>query len=154
MMGEGGGETRPIVFRVEPQAGAEDQAELESDEPDAARGGDGLDAGAQMGGVILGAVEQHRAAVADREATECRSAARDTDGEVEREPGLAALGSATDQPHAQLGPQPLDQPARVLGIGLDRRRRSYRQPLRRGLVRHGGVPSAPAQPRACGSSRP
>src|SRR5512143_910855 len=58
VMSERGGEARPVALEIEPQAGAQDEVEVEPEKPETAGGGDGLYAGAQVRG---GPGEPHRA---------------------------------------------------------------------------------------------
>ena len=83
---------------------------------------------------VLGGVEQHAPGPAHREAAQARGAGGDRDGHVEREKRLAALGLAADDADGLLGPQPLDEPAVLLGPdgealgGLDRQDAHRRRP--------------------------
>lgn len=152
---EGGAQPGAIARGIEAEGRCDDQAEVEVAEPEAACGRDGGEARAQVGGRLLGAVEEHRPRLRHGEVAEGRGAARDRDGEIEGEPGLAALRGTPDHADALRAPEALDEPgapgalARHRGGGEDGQRLDAR-----GVTGHGGAPGGRSRPRACGSSRP
>src|SRR5208282_4269871 len=66
------------------------------------------------GGGVLGHVEHHRAWVLDGEAAQTGCAAGDRDGQVEGEPGLAALGCSAEDADGGASPERRDEP--LLGV--------------------------------------
>ena len=89
---------------------------------------------------VLGGEEQDAPAPDDGEAAQARRPRRDGDGHVEREKRLAALRLAADDADGLVGPQPLDEPALLLGAGVElvgaadgqRGHRPLRSAVRRG----------------------
>ena len=82
---------------------------------------------------VLGGIEQDAAGPCDREAAQAGGSGGDGDGQIEGEEGFAAFGLAADDADGFLGPQPLDEPAPLLGsLGetpgrLDRKLRHRRR---------------------------
>ena len=58
---------------------------------------------------------QNAAGAAHREAVRIGDAGSDGDGEIEGEEGFAAFGLAADDADGFVGPQPIDEPALLLG---------------------------------------
>src|SRR5438094_7156888 len=97
---EGGTQAGAIARGIETEGRRDDEAEVEIAEAEAAGGGDRREARAQVGGGVLGAVEEDGAGLRPGEATERRGAGRDRDRDVEGEPGLPDLGGAADHADA------------------------------------------------------
>jgi hypothetical protein len=76
---------------------------------------------------VLGCVQQHRARLGDREATQRRAAGSDRDGEIESQERLAALGLAAHDAHGLLSPQLVEQEASRRRPGLELRREAHGQ---------------------------
>ena len=89
-----------IARGIETEGRRDDEAEVEIAEAEAAGGGDRREARAQVGGGVLGAVEEDGVGLRRGEATERRGAGRDRDRDVEGEPGLPDLGGAADHADA------------------------------------------------------
>ncbi len=70
-------------------------------------------------GRVLGGEEQDSAAPERGKAPETRRARRDRDGHIEGEEGLTALGLAAEDADRLSGPQPLDEPALLLGTRVE-----------------------------------
>ena len=68
---------------------------------------------------ILGEVDDGGAGAHDLEATEAGGAGGDGDGDIETEPGFTGLGGAADDANGGAAPEILDEPANVVGFGLD-----------------------------------
>jgi hypothetical protein len=103
--GEGEVEPLLVVGSVEPESGLGDEADGEPLELlDAADVGDGSDALLDGGGRVFGGVEQDGAALTDGVAPEAWLSAGDCDGQLEGEPGLAALGAPADEADGLVGP--------------------------------------------------
>ena len=83
-----GSQAGAIARGIETEGRRDDEAEVEIAEAEAAGGGDRREARAQVGGGVLGAVEEDGAGLRHGEATERRGAGRDRDRDVEGEPGL------------------------------------------------------------------
>jgi hypothetical protein len=150
---DGLAQPREVALLVEPQRRRVDEPELEVGELQPARRSDGGDPLAEVRQRIFGAVEEHRAAVGDREAAERVGATRDADGEVEREPGLVRLRRGRDPAHALRAPQGLDQPAAPLLLGGYGGDRADLERLDVTSV-HAAVPSSSLRLLDGGSSRP
>jgi hypothetical protein len=94
--------------------------------------------------------------IADGKRAEARIVAGDAERELEREPGLAALGRTAEDAHAGAGPQRLDEPARPLFLLLDVGGAHDRQRVARFAIgtHHEPVPSsASAASSACSSRK-
>ena len=64
-------------------------------------------------GRVLGHVDQDATGVLDLVDAEARPARRQADGHLEGEPALEALGFATNQADARLGPHSFEEPGRL-----------------------------------------
>jgi hypothetical protein len=64
---------------------------------------------------VLGGIEQDPAGPRDREAAQAGGSGGDGDGQIEGEEGFAALGLAADDADGFFRPQPVDEPASLLG---------------------------------------
>ncbi len=64
---------------------------------------------------VLGGIEQDPAGPGDREAAQAGCSGGDGDGQIEGEEGFAAFWLAADDAHGLFRPQPLDEPAPLVG---------------------------------------
>ena len=78
-------------------------------------GADAIEPAADDVECVLGGIEQDAAGVGHREAAQAGDAGGDGDGQIEGEEGFAALGLAADDADGLFGPQPVDEPALLLG---------------------------------------
>lgn len=108
---DGIAEARLIATAIETQNGDGDDVDGHLGEVEAADLADATKPRLDDGAGVLGHVEQDGASVVDVEGAEARGAGCDGDGEVESEPGLAALGSAAEDADGGAGPERLDEPA-------------------------------------------
>jgi hypothetical protein len=104
-----------VGLEIEAQAGRGDHLDLELGETDAASGTNAFEAAADDVQGVFGGVEQDAARSADREAAQAGDAGGDGDGQIEGEEGFAAFGFAADDADGFFRPQPIDQPALLLG---------------------------------------
>ena len=118
--GDGLIETYAIALEIEAQAGRGDHLDVELGEADAGGGADAIDPAADDMECVFGGVEQDAAGACHREAAQAWDTGGDGDGQIEGEEGFTALGLAADDPDSLFGPQPIDEPALLLGavVGL------------------------------------
>ena len=64
---------------------------------------------------VFGWVKQNAAGAAHREATQARDAGGDRHGQIESEEGFTAFGLAANDADGFFRPQPIDEPALLLG---------------------------------------
>ena len=123
---DGLGEAAPVGVEVEAQRRRGDDLDVEIGEPRAGGGGGAVEAAADDVQGVLGGVEEDASGLEHVEAAQAGRASGDRDGEVERQERLAALGLAADDADGLVRPQPVDEPAMLLGAlgqtpgGLDR----------------------------------
>jgi hypothetical protein len=116
-----------IGLEIEAQAGSGDHLNVELGETDAGGGTDAFEAAADDVERVLSGIEQDAAWPGHGEATQAGDTSGDGHGEIESEEGFAALGLATDDPDGFVRPQPINEPALLLGTigeapgGLDRK---------------------------------
>jgi hypothetical protein len=113
--GDGLLETRAVSLEIKAQAGRGDHLDVERGEAGAGGGTDALEAAADDMKRVLGRIEQDPAGPRDREAAQAGRSGGDGDGQIESEEGFAAFGLAADDADRLFGPQPLDEPALLLG---------------------------------------
>ena len=82
---------------------------------DAGGGTDAFEAATDDVQCVFGGIEQDATGAADREAAQAGDAGGDGDGQIEGEEGFAALGLAADDADGFFRPQPVDEPALLLG---------------------------------------
>ncbi len=128
-------ESCAIGFEIEAQAGRGDHLDVEFGESGVGRSTDAFEAAPDDVQGVFGGIEQDAARAADREAAQAGDAGGDGDGQIEGEEGFAAFGFAADDADGFFGPQPIDEPALLLGaIGetpgrLDRKLGHRRRPI-------------------------
>ena len=113
--GDGLIETCAIGLEIEAQAGGGDHLDVEFGKTDAGGGADAFEAATDDVQGVLGGIEQDAAGAADREAAQAGDAGGDGDGQIEGEEGFAAFGLAADDADGFFRPQPIDEPAPLLG---------------------------------------
>ena len=64
---------------------------------------------------VFGGIEQDAAGAPDREAAQAGDAGGDGDGQIESEEGFTAFGLAANDADGFFRPQPIDEPALLLG---------------------------------------
>jgi hypothetical protein len=110
-----------IAIQIEAQRGGGDDVDGQGGEIESAMATEPGDACLDDGGRVLRHVEQHATGASDVEATKARRGARDREGDVEREPTLAALRSAADDADARTCPELVYEPlvirVRLVEIG-------------------------------------
>ena len=114
---EGGHEALLVGDEVEAQDGDGDDEEVEGREGEPAVVAQGLDARADGGEGVFGEIDESGAGVVDGEAAEAGGVGGDAGRQIEAEPGLPALGGAADDAQGAAGPDLLDEPVALGGIG-------------------------------------
>lgn len=110
----------PLVeLDVEAQDGRDDHVDVQRVERGPYGGRDPGEPLSHDGRRVLGGEEQDPAAAGRGKPSEAGRARRDGHGHVEGEEGLAALGLAAEDADRLGGPQALDQPALLLGAGVE-----------------------------------
>ena len=113
--GDGLLEPCAVGFEIEAQAGRGDHLDVEFGETDAGGGADAFEAATDDMQRVFGGIEQDAARARDREAAQAGSAGGDGDGQIEGEEGFAAFRLAADDADGFFRPQPVDEPAPLLG---------------------------------------
>ena len=113
--GDGLIETYTIGLEIEAQAGGGDHLDVEFGKTDAGGSTDAVEAATDNVQGVFGGIEQDAAGAADREAAQAGDAGGDGDGQIEGEEGFAAFGLAADDADGFFRPQPIDEPAPLLG---------------------------------------
>jgi|SRR5271166_5409469 len=113
--GDGLIEGSAVGLEVETQAGRGDHLDVEFGEADAGGGTNAFESAADDVECVLGGIEQDAAWSCHGEAAQAGDTGGDGNGEIEGEEGFAALGLAADDPDGFVRPQPIDQPALLLG---------------------------------------
>ena len=113
--GDGLVEARAVGVEIEAQAGGGDHLDVEFGESGAGRGTDAFEAATDDVQSVFGGIEQDAAGAAHREAAQAGDAGGDGNGQIEGQEGFAALGFAADDADGFFRPQPIDEPALLLG---------------------------------------
>ena len=113
--GDGFLETSAVGLEIKAQAGRGDHLDVELGEADADGGADAIDPAADDMECVFGGIEQDATRACHREAAQAGDARGDGDGQIEGEEGFAAFWLAADDPDGLFGPQPIDEPALLLG---------------------------------------
>ena len=113
--GDGLVEAGAVGVEIEAQAGGGDHLDVEFGESGTRRGTDAFEAATDDMECVLGGIEQDAAGAVHREAAQAGGAGGDGNGQIEGEEGFAALGFAADDPDGLFRPQPIDEPALLVG---------------------------------------
>jgi hypothetical protein len=113
--GDGVVEACAVGVEIEAQARGGDHLDIEWGDCDAGRGTDAFEAATHDVQGVFGRIEQDAAGTAHCEAAQAGDAGSDGNGQIEGEEGFAALGFAADDADGFLRPQPIDEPALLLG---------------------------------------
>ena len=113
--GDGLIETCAVGLEIEAQAGRGDHLDVEFGETDTGGGADAFEAAADDMERVLGGIQQDATGARDREAPQAGDAGGDGDRQIEGEEGFAALRLAADDADGFFRPQPIDEPAPLLG---------------------------------------
>ena len=113
--GDGLVEAGAVGVEIEAQAGGGDHLDVEFGESGAGGDTDAFEAATDDMERVLGRIEQDAAGALHREAAQAGGAGGDGNGQIEGEEGFAALGFAADDPDGLFRPQPIDEPALLLG---------------------------------------
>ncbi len=108
---DGVSQARLVAPAIEAQNGDGDDVDGNGCEIELSSAADAREARLDDGRRVLGHVEEDGARVVDVEGSEARGARGDRDGEIEREPGLAALGRAAEDADGSARPERVDEPA-------------------------------------------
>jgi hypothetical protein len=92
------------------QTAGQASQEVEGLEVEAAVLADASEAAADLRQGVFGEEDEASAGLLDLETVETRTVAGDGDGQVERQPTLAALGGAGDEAHGLLAPEEANEP--------------------------------------------
>src|SRR5271163_3610935 len=125
--GDGLVEPCAVGLEIEAEAGRGDHLDVEFGEADTGGDADALEAATDDMERVLGGIEQHATGARDREAAQTGDASGDGDGQIEGEEGFAAFRLAADDADGFFRPQPVDEPAPLLGAFGEAPRRLYRK---------------------------
>lgn len=110
-MFDGIDELGSIGVEVEPEGGGVDDVEVEGADVEIPAVADTLDSLPDHGGGVFSEVDEGGAFALHLEVSEARRSRGDAEGEVESEPGFAALGRAADDSHGLLPPEIFYEPS-------------------------------------------
>jgi len=113
--GDGLFQASAVSLEIEAQAGGGDHLDVELGEADAGGGADAIDPAADDMERVFGGIEQDATRACHREAAQAGDARGDGDGQIEGQKRFTAFWLAADDPDGLFGPQPIDEPALLLG---------------------------------------
>src|SRR4249920_396308 len=113
--GDGLFQTYAVSLEIEAQTGRRDHLDVEFGETNAGGGANAFEAATDDMERVLGGIEQHATGIGHDEAPQTAGASGDGDSQIEGEERFAAFRLAADDADGLFRPQPLNEPASLLG---------------------------------------